>query len=73
MKKLGKFWNDKELSVYEIDGIKIVLNGWNGDKWTNCFELAENETDIIKEGIEVRPEYKELENGDFELINLIIL
>lgn len=73
MKKLGKFWNDKELSVYEIDGIKIVLNGWNGDKWTNCLELAENEIDIINDGIEIRPEYKELENGDFELINLIIL
>lgn len=73
MKNLGKFWNDKELSVYEIDGIKIVLNGWNGDKWMNCFELAENEIDVIKEGIEVRPEYKELKNGDFELINLIIL
>lgn len=73
MKKLRRFWNDKDLSVYEIDGVKIVLNGWNGDKWTNCFELAENETDIIKEGIEVRPEYKELKNGNFELINLIIL
>lgn len=43
MKKLGKFWNDKELSVYEIDGIEVL------------------------------PEYKKLKNGDFELINLIIL
>lgn len=73
MKYLGKFWNDKNLEVYEIDGRNIVLNKWDGEKYFECFELAENLIDIIDNQIEVKPIYKEVEEDKYDIVGFEIL
>lgn len=77
--KLGTWWNDKLIEIYKIDGINIALYGWNGDKYTECFEVSKCVDNTffkiknINKTYEVLPIYKELENGDFETIDYIIV
>lgn len=39
VKELGKWWNDKEIKVVEIEGKAIALHGWNGNEYLECFEV----------------------------------
>ena len=74
MKKLGNWWNDKSLEIYEIDGRKIVLNKWNGEMYWDCFEVSENLLEIIsEERFEVKPVYKQISDDEFEIIDYILL
>lgn len=41
MKYLGTFWTDSNIEVYEIEGKKVALNGWNGEVFTDCFIVSE--------------------------------
>lgn len=74
IKILKNYWNDKNLDVYKIEGKRIVLNKWDGDKYYDCFELAENLIDIVSEKkFEVKPIYKEVVEEEFEIIDFKIL
>ena len=55
MEYIGRFWNDKDIEIYKIDNRNIALNGWNGEKFVDCFELDNNLIDIIKTDIVVVP------------------
>ena len=57
MQYLGKFWNDKNLEVYEIEGKNILLNKWNGEEYYECFELDKELIKIIDKGITAIPVY----------------
>lgn len=74
MKKLGNWWNNKILEIYEIEGKRIVLNKWNGEIYYDCFEVAENLIDIVSEkNFEIRPIYKEIAEDEFEIVDYKII
>ena len=73
MKYLGRFWNDRDIEIYNINGRNIALHGWNGEKYLNCYELSSNLIDIIKENIEVIPEYEEIDEDNYKIVNYKII
>lgn len=66
---IKRYLKDINTEIIEIDGRNIVINydSWDGEKYFNCFEIAENLIDIIKRNIEVKPIYKQISDEDFEL------
>ena len=72
-KNVGTWWNDKEIELVEIDGKVYALNGWNGEKFLDSWEVAKNDyTDIINDGIAIKPEYKEIEEDEFEIVGYTV-
>lgn len=69
MEYVGRYWNDKEKEIYNIEGRNIVLNKWDGMKYYKCFELDEKHEEIINCNIVAIPLYQPLENGDFKIID----
>lgn len=67
------WWNDNEIEVVEIEGRMIALNGWNGESYTECFEVEEvvdNKAYGVKEDIttSITPIYKEVDEDDYEIV-----
>ena len=76
MKKfLGKWWNASDIDIYEIEGKRLALYGWNGEKYEECFEVTEDLLNIIDENkkYEVKPIYQEIGTDDFEIIDYEII
>lgn len=75
MKNLGRFMQDINTEIIEIDGRYIVIDfrKYDGDKYLDCYELADNLIDIIDKGIEMKPVYKEVAEDEFEIIDYEIL
>lgn len=75
MKSLGRFMKDINTEIIEIDGRCIVIDfrKYDGDKYFDCFELADNLIDIINTDLEVKPIYKEVAEDEFEIIDYEIL
>ena len=72
MKTLGTWWNDKEIEIVEIEGRPIALSGWNGEMYTDCWEVVEmkgNEGfDIKVDNLEIKPVYEEVDEDDWEIV-----
>lgn len=66
---MKRYMQDTNTEIIKINNRNIVINfnNWNGEKYFNCFEVAENLIDIIKKNIEVKPIYKQVSDEDFEL------
>ena len=75
MKSLGRFMKDINTEIIEIDGRYIVIDfrKYDGDKYFDCYKLADNLIDIIDKGIEMKPIYKEVAEDEFEIIDYEIL
>lgn len=69
MKNLGKWWNDKNIEIYEIEGRKIALNGWNGEVYNECFEVSEDLHEILEKNLKVKPIYEQVDEDDFKIID----
>lgn len=67
-----KWYGNSDIEVVEIEGRYIALHGWNGEIYTDCWEVKEVKNSIayyVKENdLEVKPIYKENEYGDFEIV-----
>lgn len=62
-----KFHSD--ISVLQTeDGKEYALNGWNGEKYTDCWQL-ENETDITIPNTEcvITPIYADFNEDDIQI------
>ena len=66
--KVGTWWNDKSIDIYKIDKRNIALYGWNGYKFTECWEVANNLIDIIANNIEVLPIYEDTKIIDYIIV-----
>lgn len=53
MKKVGYLWNDKNIEIVEVGGEMYALNGWNGEKYFNCWKVLDSK------GLEIAEEGKE--------------
>lgn len=66
----GTWWNSREIELIKKDGKIYALNGWNGEEYTDCWEVGgKYETEIIKEGIYARPIYEEIDKDEYETID----
>lgn len=71
-KVVGLWWNDEDVEVVKIDGKSIALDGWNGELFTECWEVEKiilgHAYGVVKDGLQVKPLYHEDTDGDFEII-----
>lgn len=55
---IGTWWNDSSIQIVEIDGDLYALNGWNGEKYTDCFRVIDRFTAADDDRkYEIRPIY----------------
>ena len=55
---MNTWWNDSTIEVVEIDGALYALNGWNGEKWTECWKCIDRFTvDPDDRKYEIAPVY----------------
>jgi hypothetical protein len=72
MKIIGNWWNDKNIQLAEVNGAVYALNGWNGEKYTDCWKCSgEFNMTASKESYELTPIYSEEdnENGGFDVVD----
>ncbi len=73
LKPIGKWWNDKSIDIFKIEGKNIALNGWNGERYYECWEVADNLIDIVNDVTYIVTPITEIdEDGNCQLINLEI-
>lgn len=73
MKKLepiAYWWNGGQ-DIYQVNSHCYVLNGWNGEWWLSCWEVAPDDLyEIIGSDIQIRPIYRyEAEDIDLDKID----
>lgn len=75
MKSLGRYKKDIDTEIIKINERNIVINykKYDGEKYFDCFEVAEDLIDITKRNIEVKSIYKQVSDEDFELIEYEIV
>lgn len=68
-KHAGTWWTDKSIELVEIEGTVYALNGWNGEKYLNCWEcIGEDNMEASKEEYVITPILKEIEEDEFEIV-----
>lgn len=70
-KSIGKWWNDKNIELMEINGKTYALSGWNGERFTKCWECeGEGNREASKEEYTITPKYKCIneENDEWEIV-----
>ena len=76
MRRLGTWWNNDDIEVYQIEGRPIALYGWNGEEYLDCFEVAEEIGGrlfkLLQGGLSVRPIYEQ-RGDDFEIVGYELL
>ena len=51
-------WCDTDIDIAEIDGVLYALDGWNGEKYCNCWKCIDRFTaDPDGEEYEIAPVY----------------
>lgn len=72
-----KFWNGN-LEVVEIDSKFYVLDGWNGELYTDCMEVDDRilntfYTCISNSECKIRPINKQIDEDNFDIIGYEVL
>lgn len=70
-----KWWNDSNIDVVEVEGRYIALGGWNGDTFTDCWEVekiikginVDTAFGIKEDNLRVRPLYYKDTDGDYRI------
>ena len=66
------WWNDKDIEVVEIDNRYIALYGWNGEAYTDCWEVEEIKNNIAfgvkANNICVKPLYEQIDEDDYDIV-----
>lgn len=72
---IRKYMQDINTEIVKINNRNIVIDfkNFDGNKYFNCFEVAENLIDILEKNIEVKPIYKQVSDEDFELVKFEII
>ena len=66
---VGIWWNSNDIEMYRIGTEVFALNGWNGDKYTECWKCSGiGNMDASVQRYEITPVYEEIEEDDYKLI-----
>jgi len=72
-KTVGTWWADKKIELVEVDGKVYALNGWNGEKYTDCWEcIGEDNMEASEKRYEIIPISEEVD-GDFETVGYDVM
>lgn len=68
------FVKGTNIEIIELNGKRYAMNGWNGEKYFDCYEVDECGYAIDPKAapIEMRPEYKEVGEDEFEITGYTI-
>ena len=73
-KEVGTWWNDSSVDLVEIDGTVYALNGWNGEEFTDCWKCSgEYNMEASKEYCTIKPQYREIEEDEFEIVGYEVM
>lgn len=64
-KEVGAWWNDSNIDLVEIDGTVYALNGWK------C--SGEYNMDASKEYCTIKPQYREIEEDESEIVGYEVM
>ncbi len=75
-KKIGFWWNDKNVELVEVDDHIYALNGWNGEEYTRCWEcLGAHHMDSSAEHYTLRPVFDGVgepdEDGSYDQYDVV--
>ena len=66
LEPIARWWNGDQ-DIYQVNGRCYVVDGWNGEQWNACWEVAPDDLhDIISQDIVIRPVYR-FEAEDIDL------
>ena len=70
MKLYPHHWHGwPDIHIVEIDGVLYALSGWNGEKYTDCWECLDQCTPVEGSSYTLTPVYRfEVENIDLDTI-----
>lgn len=72
-KTVGTWRANKEIELVEIDGRVYALNGWNGEKYLDCWEcVGEDNTEASEKKYEITPITEEVD-GEYEIVGYEVL
>ena len=68
-KNVGNWWNDRGIELVEIDGTVYALNGWNGEKYLECWKCTgEFNNEASEEKYHITPISEEIAEDEFEIV-----
>ena len=69
LEPIARWWNGDQ-DIYQVNGRCYVVDGWNGEQWISCWEVAPDDLhDIISRDIVIRPVYRfEAEGIDLDKV-----
>ena len=67
-KLVGRLWNNNSIVIIEQNGRKYALNGYNGEEYLDCWEVADNKGfDKIGDKVYcIKPIYAKVEENEAE-------
>lgn len=72
-KNVGNLWNNGDIEIWEIDGRMFVLDGWNGEVYYKCWEVADKDGfDAIDPDTTytIRPIMEEIAVDEWEIVDM---
>lgn len=69
----GRWWNDSNIKLVEINGSVYALAGWNGETYGNCWECSGDFLmDASERKYEISPIYTD-DDGNCEIVDYEVL
>lgn len=75
-KIVGRLWNNNSLSIISNRKHLYVLNGWNGEKYCDCWKVLDEDglnKSLDDRRFEITPVYELDENGEYIISDYSVL
>lgn len=66
-KQAGKWWNSRDVDLIEKDGTIYALHGWNGESYTESWQVVGRTESVGK--FDIRPVYEQVGDDQFEIVD----
>lgn len=71
--RVGIWWNNNDIELVKIDGKIYALDGWNGEKFTHCWECIDELTAADPNAeYNIAPVYQE-DDEEYEIIGYVLV
>lgn len=68
-KYAGRWWQNPNIDMVEIDGAVYALNGWNGEQYTDCWKCSgAGNREASDERYIITPIYEEIDKNDIKIV-----
>lgn len=71
---VGRWWNDRDIELVEIEGEVYALHGWNGESYMDSWKcIGEDERQASEEQYHITPIYKETGDDEFDVVSYKVI